>query len=108
MKTFRGDVSNKFRCEAPPCDSKTSRRNLESKQCAWCISLFIGLVTLGSTANRIRQLLPAVLPCSSEAPAKVGLLRPALRTFRFLLFGACRVAVDVFPSVEMSASAPDK
>jgi hypothetical protein len=74
----------------------------------WCISLFIGLVTRGSTANRIRQLPPAVLPCSSEALAKVELLRPAMRSFRFLLLGVCGVAVDAFPSVEMSASAPDK
>jgi hypothetical protein len=62
----------------------------------------------GVLACSFRQLPPAVLPCSSEAPAKVGLVRGALRSLRFLLLGVCGVAMEAFPSVETSASAPDK
>src|SRR5262249_3413847 len=39
---FRGDVSNKIRCKAPPNDSRVSRRNLELNRRPWCIGLFIG------------------------------------------------------------------
>src|ERR1044072_3163536 len=61
------------------------------------------------SAHRIRQSLPAILPCcSSEALAEVELIRAPLRSFWFLLLPDFGITVAAFGSVEIRSSAPAK